>query len=120
MKLYFVLFCLLCLFTIFGCQNHGLDPSGNRKGNAIASYHKKERIGLITGIKPDKIEYYKQLHAKACPAVLKKISDCNIHNYSIYLKQIEDKYFLFSYFEYTGTDLEEDMKTLAADSVTQR
>lgn len=78
-----------------------------------------KRMGMVTGIKPDKIEYYKQLHAKAWPAVLNKLKECNIRNYSIYLQKIGNQYFLFSYFEYTGTDFDKDMKKMAADRNTQ-
>lgn len=79
-----------------------------------------KRMGMVTGIKPDKIEYYKKLHAKTWPGVLKKLEECNIHNYSIYIQKIGDQYFLFSYFEYTGVDYEVDMSRMAADSITQR
>lgn len=75
---------------------------------------------MVTGIKPEKIAYYKQLHAAVWPGVIKTISECNIRNYSIYLKEIEGKHYLFSYFEYTGSDFEADMKKMAADTVTQR
>ncbi|MBS1577278.1 MAG: L-rhamnose mutarotase [Bacteroidetes bacterium] len=78
------------------------------------------RFGMVTGIKPDKIEYYKKLHANAWPQVQKMITTCNIQNYSIYLQKIDDKYYLFSYFEYTGNDFDADMKKMAADSTTQR
>ena len=78
------------------------------------------RFGSVTGLKPEKLEYYKQLHAAAWPAVLKKIKECNIQNYSIYLKEIEGKPFLFSYFEYVGKDFDADMKKMAADSTTQK
>ncbi len=79
-----------------------------------------QRFGMVTGLKPEKMEYYKQLHAAAWPAVLKKIKECNIQNYSIYLKEIEGKPFLFSYFEYVGHDFDADMKKMAEDSTTQR
>ncbi|KFC60171.1 L-rhamnose mutarotase [Flavobacterium gilvum] len=79
-----------------------------------------KRVGMVTGIKPDKIEYYKKLHAKVWPGVLNKLKDCNIHNYSIYIQKIGDQYFLFSYFDYTGNDFDKDMKKMAADSITQR
>jgi L-rhamnose mutarotase len=79
-----------------------------------------KRYGMVTGLRPDKVAYYKQLHAAAWPGVLKKIREVNIRNYSIYLQKIEDKYFLFSYFEYTGDDFEADMKKMAADTTTQR
>lgn len=86
----------------------------------VESFKVTKRMGMVTGIKPEKIAYYKQLHAKVWPGVLKKLKDCNIQNYSIYIQKIGDKYFLFSYFEYTGTDFDKDMKKMAADSTTQR
>lgn len=79
-----------------------------------------KRYGMVTGLKPEKMAYYKQLHAAAWPGVLKTIKACNIDNYSIYLQKIDDKYFLFSYFEYTGTNFNADMKKMAADTTTQR
>ncbi len=79
-----------------------------------------KRYGMVTGIKPEKIAYYKELHANTWPAVKKKLSECHIRNYSIYLKQIEDRHYLFSYFEYTGNNFDADMKKMAADTTTQR
>ena len=80
-----------------------------------------DRIGWVIGIKQEKIDEYKQLHANVWPAVLEMIKKCNIHNYSIYLGQLEpDKHYLFSYFEYTGDDFEADMKKMAADPLTQK
>jgi len=82
---------------------------------------KVQRYGMVIGIKPGKIEAYKKLHAAAWPGVLKKIKECNIRNYSIYLKEIEKgKYYLFSYFEYTGNDFQADMAKMAADPTTQK
>lgn len=82
---------------------------------------KVQRYGMVIGIKPEKIEAYKKLHAAAWPGVLKKIKECNIRNYSIYLKEIEKgKFYLFSYFEYTGNDFQADMAKMAADPTTQK
>ena len=81
---------------------------------------KIERYAQITGIHPEQIPYYKELHAAVWPGVLKQINQCNIQNYSIYLKEIEGKFYLFSYFEYTGDDFDADMKRMAADAETQR
>ena len=79
-----------------------------------------ERYGMVIGVKPDKIEYYKKLHAAAWPGVLKMIKQCNIRNYSIYLREVEPgKFYLFSYFEYTGKNFEADMAKMAADATTQ-
>jgi len=80
-----------------------------------------ERYGMVIGVKPDKIEYYKKLHAAAWPGVLAKIKECHIRNYSIYLREVaEGQFLLFSYFEYTGNDLEADMARMAADPETRR
>jgi L-rhamnose mutarotase len=79
-----------------------------------------QRYGMVTGLKRDKMAYYKELHADVWPAVQKKISECNIQNYSIYLKEVNDSLLLFSYFEYTGNDFNADMKKMAADTATQR
>lgn len=79
-----------------------------------------ERYAMITGLEADKVAYYKELHAAVWPGVLKKITECNIRNYSIYLKEIDGKPYLFSYFEYAGTDFASDMRKMAADTTTQR
>lgn len=71
---------------------------------------------MVIKVRPEKIEEYKKLHAAVWPGVLEMIRACNIRNYSIYLK--DD--FLFSYFEYTGTDYEADMDKMAADPLTQK
>jgi len=81
---------------------------------------KVQRYGTVIGVRPEKLEYYKKLHAAAWPGVLKMIKKCNIRNYSIYLRELEPgKFFLFSYFEYTGTNYEADMAKMAADATTQ-
>ena len=67
------------------------------------------------------IEEYKRLHAKPWPDVINTIHECNIRNYSIYLKEVEQgNYYLFSYFEYTGNDFNADMTKMAADPITQK
>ena len=78
---------------------------------------KIKRYGQIIKVKPDKLDYYRELHANPWPCVLDKISECNIRNYSIFLGPNQ---LLFAYFEYTGNDFEQDMKKMAADECTQR
>jgi len=78
------------------------------------------RYGSVTGLKPEKIAYYKKLHAAVWPAVQQQITASHIQNYSIYLKEIDGKQYLFSYFEYAGNDFNTDMKRMAADTTTQR
>ncbi|QUI22443.1 L-rhamnose mutarotase [Vallitalea pronyensis] len=75
-----------------------------------------KRYGTVIKVKPDKLETYKKLHAEVWPDVLNMIKRCHIQNYSIYYK---DGY-LFSYYEYTGTNYEADMAKMAADPITQK
>ncbi len=78
------------------------------------------RYAWVTGLKPEKADYYRQLHAHPWPAVVKQIKASHIQNYSIYLREIDGKLYLFSYLEYTGKDFDADMKKMAADPETQR
>jgi len=73
------------------------------------------RYGMVIGVKPEDEARYKQHHAAVWPAVLDMIRQCNIRNYSIYLKD----HTLFSYFEYIGDNFEADMAKMAADPTTQ-
>lgn len=80
-----------------------------------------KRYGMVLGLKQEKMEEYKKLHAAVWPGVLKMIKECNIRNYSIYLHKLDDdRYYLFSYFEHTGDDFEADMAKMAADPTTQK
>jgi L-rhamnose mutarotase len=76
-----------------------------------------QRIGMVIGLKPDRIDEYKRLHADVWPQVLATISASNIRNYSIFLKEPEN--LLFSFFQYHGNDYAGDMAKMAADPKTQ-
>jgi L-rhamnose mutarotase len=79
-----------------------------------------QRFAWITGLKPDKAERYRDLHAHPWPTVNQKLKDCHIRNFSIYEKELDGKLYLFAYLEYTGSDFDADMKQMAADPETQR
>lgn len=70
---------------------------------------------MVLGIRPDAIEEYKRYHAQVWPEILNMITECNIKNYSIFLKDN----FLFAYLEYHGLDREADWAKMAADPKTQ-
>jgi L-rhamnose mutarotase len=70
---------------------------------------------MVLRVRPEAIENYKRYHASVWPEVLKTIKECNIENYSIYLK--DD--LLFGYMEYHGVDYKADMAKMAADPKTQ-
>ncbi len=79
------------------------------------------RYGTVIGVKADRLAEYKRLHATVWPDVLKKIAECRIRNYSIYLRRLPDgNHYLFSYFEYVGDDFDADMAKMAADPKTQQ
>jgi L-rhamnose mutarotase len=80
-----------------------------------------KRYGSVIGVRAEKLEEYKRLHAAVWPDVLKMIKACNIRNYSIYLRKMPDgKQYLFSYFEYTGSNFAADAAKMAADPTTQK
>ena len=100
----------LSVLTVAGCGTLGsAQPSAQ-----------VQRYGTITGLKSEKTAYYKDLHAKPWPGVIKRLKECNFRNYSIYLKEIDGKLFLFSYFEYAGKDFKADCEKMAADPETRR
>lgn len=77
-----------------------------------------QRMGMMIGIRPEKIAEYKDLHANVWPEILQSLSDANIRNYSIFLREPENV--MFAYWEYHGDNFAADMKTIADQAVTQR
>lgn len=76
-----------------------------------------QRMGMVIGIKPEKIADYKRLHAAVWPEVLAQIAGSNIRNYSIFLRQPEN--LLFGYWEYHGSDIAADLARMAQDPKTR-
>ena len=74
------------------------------------------RFGQVIKIKPDGLEAYKKWHANPMPGVNEMIKECNLQNYSIFVRGD----YLFAYMEYVGNDYEADMAKMAADPETQR
>jgi L-rhamnose mutarotase len=92
-----------------------------RRAGKTQEAHAMKRYGMVIGLKQDGIEEYKRLHAVVWPDVLRTIAECNIRNYSIYLRRLSGgNYYLFTYFEYVGTDFAADMAKMAADPTTQK
>ena len=80
-----------------------------------------QRIGMVIGIKPDQISAYEALHAASNPGVRDLLTKCHMHNFSIYIHQLDDgKYYLFGYYEYTGTDYKADMAKLSTEPRNQK
>ena len=77
-----------------------------------------QRMGMIIGVRPDRLADYKALHANPWPEMNAALGAANIQNYSIFLREPEN--LLFGYWEYTGTDFAADMAALGALQVTKR
>jgi len=75
-----------------------------------------KRYAQVIALRPEAEEEYIRYHADVWPSVLKTIAECNIRNYSIFLREGV----LFAYFEYHGVDYEADMVKMAMDPETQR
>jgi L-rhamnose mutarotase len=83
--------------------------------------HSVKRAGMVIGIKQDKISAYEALHAASNPGVRDLLNKYHMHNFSIFIHQLDDgRYYLFGYYEYTGTDYQSDMKKLAAEPRNQQ
>lgn len=80
-----------------------------------------QRIGMVIGIKADQISAYEALHAASNPGVRDLLEKYHMHNFSIYIGQLDDgKDYLFGYYEYTGTDYKADMEKLGAEPRNQK
>lgn len=75
-----------------------------------------ERHASVIKVKPEKLAEYEELHANCWEDVLKMITECNLTNYSIFY----GGGYLFSYYEYVGTDYEADMLKMAEDETTRK
>lgn len=78
------------------------------------------RHGSVIRLRDEHLAEYRRLHAAVWPGVLAQIGQSNIRNYSIFLRRLPDgQHYLFSYFEYHGTDFAADMARMAAEPLTQ-
>jgi len=79
-----------------------------------------KRYGMVIGLTPTN----RRIQKAACRRLAGRAADDQgvpHPNYSIYLRQLDDgQHYLFSYFEYTGSDFAADMAKMAADPTTQR
>ena len=74
-----------------------------------------KRVGMVVGIKPEMIAEYKRLHADGHAGVRDLLTKYHMHNFSIFLTEIEGKWYEFGYYEYAGDDFEGDMAELAKE-----
>ncbi len=75
-----------------------------------------QRVAQVIQLNQNDEAAYIRYHEQVWPTVLATITACNISNYSIFLRNG----LLFSYFEYSGSDLPADMEKMSACVDTQR
>ena len=109
---------LIVAVSFVAASRQSAAAAGDKKDAAAAG--KVQRFGSVIELRPEKREYYVRLHADCWPAVLKRIRESKIRNYTIYLGELGGKLYLFSHFEYIGTDFEADMKKMGDDPETRR
>lgn len=108
-KILAISFLALFVFSQAGCEKAEVQDV---KEEAVKNEVTK-RVGMVIGIKPEVIEEYKKLHADSNPGVRDLLEVANFANFSIFIHQFDDgNYYLFGYYEYTGTDFEKDMAEL--------
>jgi len=74
-----------------------------------------KRVGMVIQLKPEALEKYQRLHADSNPGVRDLLTKYHMHNFSIYLQQVEGKWYEFGYYEYTGKNFDADMAELAKE-----
>ncbi len=80
-----------------------------------------KRHGEVVQLDPAMIDEYVRLHREVWPEIQAMIRECNIRNYSIFMRQLPDgHHYLFCYWEYDGEDFSADMAKMSADPATQK
>jgi L-rhamnose mutarotase len=93
-----------------GCDSGNAAEGGKQEPREVT-----KRVGMVVGLKPDQIAEYKRLHADDNPGVRDLLNKYHIRNFSIFLHQIDGKWYEFGYYEYTGDDFEGDMARMDAE-----
>jgi len=97
-------------FLVYGCAQKRAEEQVTKN---------VKRVGMVIGIKPEKIAEYKSVHGDGNPGVRDLLTTANMENFSIFMHKFDDgNYYLFGYYEYTGDDFEGDMAKMAAEERT--
>ena len=73
------------------------------------------RYGMVIGVRVEKLEEYKRLHAAVWPEIIRLLEEAQVKNYSIFQKDE----LLFGYFEYQGNDLAADFAHMNAHPIVK-
>lgn len=104
-RISFLFSSLIFMILALGCAS---DQVKEKVGNEV------KRVGMVIKLNPNFINEYKALHSDSNEGVRDLLIDANMHDFSIFLIQLEDgNWYEFGYYEYTGYDFEADMDKLA-------
>lgn len=99
-----LLISLILIIVVLGCAS---DQEKEKVGNEV------KRVGMVIKLNPNYIDEYKAIHSDSNAGVRDLLNAANMHNFSIFLIQLEDgNWYEFGYYEYTGNDFEADMEKL--------
>jgi L-rhamnose mutarotase len=104
------------LFSLIILASCGQNEHSASINNTADETKVTKRIGMVIGLKADKVVEYKEVHADSHPGVRDLLNKYNMQNFSIFLHQFDNgNYYLFGYYEYTGENYEADMAELAKE-----
>jgi len=106
MKNLYAICCVTALFFILSLSCKSDDTKMTVEKDVL-------RVGMVIKIKPEYIDEYRALHSDMNSGVRDLLTEANMHNFSIFLRQLDDgNWYEFGYYEYTGDDFESDMAKL--------
>ena len=113
----FVIFPILTASILWLNSCNSSDSSFGQKKDRISQGNENiKRVGMVIRLREDMIEEYKKLHADDYEGVRDLLIKYNMRNFSIFLIRMDDgNYYEFGYYEYTGSDFEDDMNKLALE-----
>ncbi|AWB65579.1 L-rhamnose mutarotase [Saccharobesus litoralis] len=79
-----------------------------------------QKMGLMSGLKPELELQYRQLHQANWPGVVDGMVNSNYRNWTTFLIELEGELYLFTYTEYIGENIKKDNAKMAKDPTTQR
>ncbi len=111
---------ILGLITFLAAETTGVNPVYGKTNVSIPDDYKGIRyLGSVVELKGKKEKQYRELHANVWKEVLVAIEKANIRNYHIYTAELGGTKYLFSFFEYHGTDMAKDFDGMGDDAVTR-
>lgn len=111
----------LIMATLAACRTMPPSPvyGPTNPAPAVTGRASVKYCASVVELRPEKEKKYRELHARVWPQVVAAIQKAHIRNYNIYVAPIGGRRYLFSQFEYTGSDLRGDLASIANDPTTK-